>query len=168
MAGIDVEERASALRARIAALVYPDQPLTPEVVDELRRQVLATGDPDLCAELVLAVHGREAVRRARELVNEFAERFPESERLRKLADIIRPPRIVPSPPLERIDRRPDFEWLKRHATEYRGEWLVLGHGRLWGHAPSLEQALEQARQAGLDQRPFVYRVTQPWEPDVTA
>ena len=148
------------LRARIFRLVYPTTPLTEETVEGLLQETFAADDPNLSAELVMTVLGRDALTWAREFAAKAAAHFPESERLQKIVRLIAPPRVKPSPPLERIDRRPDYAWLKAHATEYRGEWLVLGHGRLWGHSPSLREAEAQAREAGLEQRFLIY-----WVPD---
>lgn len=146
------------LRARIAELVSPGVPLAPGVLNGLLEEALASGDPELCRDLVMTVHGRGALRPAREMALRCVERFPDSERMKHVAALMAPPRVVPSPPITRIDRRPDYDWLEQHAHEYPGEWLVLCRGRLWGHASSLAEAKEHAQRAGLAERPFLYQV----------
>lgn len=153
------QEGEPDLRARIFNLVYPETPLLPETLDALLAESLATGDPDVCADLILTVHGRGALREARRLAQACASRFPDNARIVKIAGWMELPKIVPSPPHERIDRRPDYEWLKQHAREYPGEWLVLCHGKLWGHSRSLPEAEEQAQAAGLANRPLLYQVS---------
>lgn len=153
------------LRARIFALAYPSTLLTRELGEELLRETCELGDADLSSDLIMTLNGRGALRLARELAAKALVRFPKSDSLLIVSRLVQPPRVTRVPGVApRPDRRPDFEWLKAHAEEYRGEWLVLCQGRLWGHSPSLATAEEQARQAGLEHPPLVYRVSDLDEP----
>lgn len=123
-------------------------------------EALVAGDADTCADLILKLLGHEALYPARSAADRCARRFPDDVRLERIKRLTAPPRIVPSPNIERIPRRADFDWLKEHAVEYPGEWLVLSRGKLWGHAATLDAAQEQANEAGLAERPLLYHAYQ--------
>jgi hypothetical protein len=162
----DDDERSSRLRAKITALVWPSTPMTEEILDGLLKDALATNDADLCADLIMTVHGRGALKHARKMAEACSAHLPHSEELQKILRLTQPTRVAASPPREKIDRRPDYKWLRQHAREYPGEWLVLCYGKLWGHAVSLAEAEAQARGAGLTSRPFLYRVlAEDWRGD---
>jgi hypothetical protein len=146
------------LERLIDALASPDVPLTADYLRPLIERVAATGNASLCARLVVTIHGRGDLRRARALSARFARRSPGDPHLAHVRDLVAPPRVVSGPSPARIDRRKDFAWLAEHAAEYPGEWLVLSGGRLWGHSPSLPEAKEQARAAGLVERPLLHHV----------
>ena len=147
------------LRRQIDALVSPDVPLARQHLDQLAAGVIAVDDPALGARLVLAVHGRDALLAARRLAARLTGSFPNDAYLARVRDLVAPPRVVPTRPLARIDRRADFAWLKEHSAEYPEEWLVLSGGRLWGHSRSLPEAQEQAHEAGLPERPLLHYVS---------
>src|SRR5437016_5198433 len=81
------------LRARIFSLVYPETPLTREILDGLLQEALATGDPDVAAELIMTTLGRDALKAAREMADRAAAHFPENKRLSDIVALIAPPRV---------------------------------------------------------------------------
>jgi hypothetical protein len=133
--------------------VSPTAPIAQHSLDQLAERVIASGDPSLCARLVLTIHGRDALRAARRLAERFAERFPGDAQLAQVRDLVAPPKVVPTAPIERVDRRANLAWVREHAAEYPGEWLVLSRGRLWAHSPSLPEAQAGAREAGFVRTP---------------
>lgn len=143
----------------IDALVSPEAPLTRQSLDQLAEAVIASGDPTLGARLILTIHGRDALLEARRLAVRFTECFPKDEHLARVRDLIAPPRVLPARPDAPIDRRADLAWLRDHAAEYPGEWLVLSGGRLWANSRSLPEAQERAREAGLHFRPLLHHVS---------
>ncbi|HKE02560.1 MAG TPA: DUF5678 domain-containing protein [Blastocatellia bacterium] len=48
-----------------------------------------------------------------------------------------------------IDLKKEMEWLKEHACEYAGEWVVLDGDRLIGHGADPIPIVEQARAEGV-------------------
>src|SRR5260370_22550347 len=51
-------------------------------------------------------------------------------------------------------RQERLEWLKAHREEYAGQYVALAGNVLVGHGPTIREAHEQARQAGV-QNPFL-------------
>jgi hypothetical protein len=148
------------LRERILTLANPAKALTEVATSQMLRAALDSGEPELCADLIMTIHGRGATVRAREIASQARQRFPDSKRLQQIEKLVAAPKVIPGATLPRIDRRSDYEWLKVHAREYPGEWLVLSGGKLWGHSRSLEEAMDQAAGAGLAERPLLYQVSE--------
>ncbi|HXU37140.1 MAG TPA: DUF5678 domain-containing protein [Blastocatellia bacterium] len=55
-------------------------------------------------------------------------------------------------------RAEHMAWLKTHREEYAGKYVALDGERLVGSGPSIREAREQARQAGVD-HPFLVHVS---------
>jgi hypothetical protein len=55
-------DRAAALRARLTLLIWPDQPLSGEMVDAFIAEALEIGDPELCADVIGALPNRGVTR----------------------------------------------------------------------------------------------------------
>lgn len=146
------------LKSTILDLAYPEVPLTLGGIDTLAERAQSSGSAELCGKLILTVHGRGAVGEARKLADRFLLHFPDDTKLVKIRNLIAPPRRIVRENLPHIDRRADFEWLKSHAADYPGEWLVLSGGVLWGHAADLKTAQERAQAAGLSERPLLHQV----------
>ena len=61
--------------------------------------------------------------------------------------------------INRVDGDPEkrkkrLAWLKAHREEYSGQYVALDGDRLMGHAPTMRDAVEQARKNGSN-NPFV-------------
>ncbi|HZS06359.1 MAG TPA: DUF5678 domain-containing protein [Blastocatellia bacterium] len=65
-----------------------------------------------------------------------------------------------------IDLQRELDWLKEHAHEYIGEWVVLDGDRLVGHGPDPRPIFAQARAEGV-KMPFVKLVRDETEPFTT-
>ena len=114
----------------------------------------AEEDFEAAVQLALAAGAHGA---ARALADEGFRIFPGSERLRKTATILAPPRVtgvrLPANPSAAANQ----EWLRANAGRYRGCWVALRDGSLLSAAPSLEEVRRQVgeiRNSGL----FVTRV----------
>jgi hypothetical protein len=57
-----------------------------------------------------------------------------------------------------IDRHVDYDWIREHAQEYRGQWVALDEGQLLGAAGSLRELLERIKSLHLDHRPLIHRI----------
>jgi len=57
-----------------------------------------------------------------------------------------------------IDRHMDYEWIREHAQEYRGQWVALNEGQLLEAAGSLRELLERIKSVHLDHRPLIHRI----------
>jgi hypothetical protein len=146
------------LERAIADLAYPTVPLTLSGLDSLAERAQSSGSVDLCGQLILTVHGRGALGEARKLAERFLLHFPGDPDLVKIRGLVAPPRIITRENLPNIDRRTDLQWIKANSADYPGDWLVLSGGVLLGHHPRLSEAQDQARAAGLTERPLLHQV----------
>ena len=92
---------------------------------------------------------------ARNLAARGARLHPDHSELQKMARILAPPRTVRAnlPPDPSV--RPNIEWLRTHAAEYRGRWVALQSGALVASSPTARGLREKlATTKGL----FVTRV----------
>src|SRR5437764_5113442 len=93
----------------------------PKEADSLRRQ-----EREIEEELVklrsLQEHGD--VKSARNLVKQLEVRWPESERIRRLARTLATPEVRSAPDVRGRSRYQERAWLREHAHEYAGCWLA--------------------------------------------
>jgi hypothetical protein len=133
----------------------------PTEIDALRASIadgIAAGDPEECGRLILQMNGRDAIYESRRQVDLCLRQFQGNEPLLRIKRLIDPPGVTHAATAKRIDRRADFAWLKDHAAEYPGEWLILSRGKLWAHSLDLDIAQKEAEAAGLKERPLLYHV----------
>lgn len=97
-------------------------------------------DFEAAVRLALAAGAHGA---ARALSAQGFRAFPESERLRKMATILAPPRVtsvgLPADPSLAANQ----QWLRANADKYRGCWIALRNGDLLATAPSLPEVQQQ-------------------------
>lgn len=69
---------------------------------------------------------------ARELAEAAVNRYPRDAKLRRWAKVLAPPvvREYTGPRISSVERDKDIAWLRAHADEYRGMWVVLSGGEL--------------------------------------
>ena len=59
--------------------------------------------------------------------------------------------------------RREYEWLRQHRHEYRGQYVLLKGDLLVSHGPDVRKALAEARQAGVE-HPLIVRIEAEDEP----
>jgi hypothetical protein len=121
------------------------EPLDPAVQDpRIQREV----------ETLQALLSHGKVEEARRLARELEERWPDSDLARRFARVLAPPaaRVVPGKKgLSREQTKQENYWLREHAREYVGHWVVLEGDRLIAAHPSLRAVMEEAdRQVGAE------------------
>ena len=57
-----------------------------------------------------------------------------------------------------VERRDEYEWLRRHAGEYRGQWVALAGERLVASAPSLRELRARLPVEAADRQPLIHRL----------
>src|SRR5438067_5463929 len=85
-----------------------DQTALAEEVEQLR-DLLDVGD----------------VEGARRLVKDLEVRWPDSERVRHYAHVLAPPKVRMRNDIQVRPLKKEWEWLRHHAHEYPGCWLVV-------------------------------------------
>jgi hypothetical protein len=97
---------------------------------------------------------RGSVEEARCFVRELEARWPESDLVRRFSRVLAPPvaRLVAGRKgMSREQSQKESAWLREHAGEYPGCWVILDGDRLVTAHPQLRQAIEEAdRQVGSD------------------
>jgi hypothetical protein len=116
-----------------------------EASAEILRIVEGASAPIFDRALQLAVEFN-LVDLARDLVVRAVSRHPRDRRLKHWADVLAPPtvRSVPRARPGRI-RHAEWDWLREHAQEYRGKWVVLVGEKLLAANEELATASRLAR-----------------------
>jgi hypothetical protein len=87
------------------------------------------------------------VEEARRFAKELEGRWPASDLARRFARVLAPPvaRVVEGKRgISREQSQKESAWLRDHAREYRGCWVILDGDRLIAAHPSLRAAIEEA------------------------
>jgi hypothetical protein len=58
-----------------------------------------------------------------------------------------------------VDRTLDYQWIKDHAKDYRGQWVALDEGELLGAARSLRELLDRVKALHLKRRPLLHQIS---------
>jgi hypothetical protein len=71
---------------------------------------------------------------AAKLASEGTELFTEDDRLKEYARVLAPPKVVKTgiPPVKGLGD--SMRWLRKHRSEYRGQWVVVKSGELLAHS----------------------------------
>jgi hypothetical protein len=103
-------------------------------------------------ESLQSLLSRGKIEEARRLAGELERRWPDSDLARRFARVLAPPvaRVVQGRSgLSREQTEKESAWLREHAREYPGCWVILDGDRLIAAHPSLRAAMEEAdRQVG--------------------
>jgi hypothetical protein len=73
------------------------------------------------------------------------------------ADVFAPP-VVKSSPLQDCTRDEEFAWLRDHAQDYGGQWVVLDGARLLACGPRLEDILRKLSSSERERDPLFHWV----------
>jgi|SRR5215467_6893821 len=58
-----------------------------------------------------------------------------------------------------IDRTLDYQWIRDHAQDYRGQWVALDNGKLLGAATSLRELLDRVKPLRSEHRPLLHQIS---------
>jgi hypothetical protein len=58
-----------------------------------------------------------------------------------------------------IDRALDYQWIRDHAQDYRGQWVAVEKGKLLGAATSLRELLDHVKPLRSEHRPLVHQIS---------
>lgn len=80
---------------------------------------------------------------ARSISREGAGRHPGSEPLRRLSELLAPPRLIRDDLPPRPDIAANHQWIKEHRQVFRGSWVALREGQLLAAAKSLDELTQR-------------------------
>ena len=84
---------------------------------------------------------------ARECAKRGLLYFPDHAELRRLHWALRPGEVRKAPGPRMPDPRPSYEWLRKNASHYRGQWVALGGGELISASESFDEVYEASRKS---------------------
>jgi hypothetical protein len=58
-----------------------------------------------------------------------------------------------------IDRTLDYQWIRDHGKDYRGQWVALDNGNLLGAATSLRDLLDRVKPLRSEHRPLLHQIS---------
>ena len=58
-----------------------------------------------------------------------------------------------------IDRALDYQWIRDHAEDYRGQWIALDNGQLLAAAASLRELLDCVKPLSPEHRPLLHQIS---------
>jgi hypothetical protein len=58
-----------------------------------------------------------------------------------------------------IDRTLDYQWIRDHAQDYRGQWVALDKGELLSAATSLRELLDHVKALRSEHRPLLHQIS---------
>ncbi len=78
-----------------------------------------------------------------ELAKQGHELYPDHEPLARFAHVLAPAKVIRTLPASGPELSASLNWFKQHASEYRGQWVVVDAGQLIGAASSRQELIEQ-------------------------
>jgi hypothetical protein len=88
-----------------------------------------------------------------------AKLFPGHAWLRQANRVLNPSKVAAVPARDQeMDRRKEYDWLRRHRDEYRGQWVALMEDELIASSESFDEVLRDVRARRLTTHPLVHRV----------
>jgi hypothetical protein len=93
-------------------------------------------------ELIRAIDlalGMDMIPLARELTDQGKRRFSDEKRFQRLAAVLSPPVILGPRQSQPMDLAASQQWLTKHASEYRNQWVAVKGGNLLGTALTLKE-----------------------------
>jgi len=107
---------------------------------EIQWKTALAEDLSRAIDLALAL---ELVPLAMELAQRGKQLFPNSQRIQRAAQVLKPPVIVSTRPAQGDSRDVSRAWLTQHDHEYRGQWVAVRGGALLGASPTLNGLYQQ-------------------------
>jgi hypothetical protein len=95
---------------------------------------------------------------ARKLVAEAIERFPDHPALTGWQKALAPAKATLSTATG-VDRSVEFDWIRRNASSYRGQWVAVLGDRLLAHAGSARELASKLDAIPTDIPPFLHRIS---------
>jgi hypothetical protein len=103
--------------------------------------------PESFLEEIHAALNAGSLAGARDAAERGLARFPHHAELQRLHWVLRPGEVRKVPGSRMPDPRPSYEWLRRNASQYRGQWVALGGGELIAASEDFGEVYEASRES---------------------
>jgi hypothetical protein len=80
---------------------------------------------------------------AKELIQKGSELFPQDKRLQHALAVLASPPVVRKRSGKARNLEISKNWIKKHASEYKGQWIAVYNGVLLGAAPTVKELYKQ-------------------------
>lgn len=123
-------------------------------------QPLRKPEPDTRSytERIRELIEQDRVAGARRLLAEAIEAGAQEEDLPLLQRVLGPARFLGFSDELEPDRTPEFTWLREHAKDYRGQWVILAEDQLLAHSADLQEALAVIKNQKTNRRPLLHYI----------
>jgi hypothetical protein len=123
-------------------------------------QALRKPDPNCrpYRERIRELVEQDDVSGARKLLAEALEKGNHGEDLSGWQRVLAPAKVIRVGGERDVDRTSDFQWLKDHGDEYRGQWVALFGGELLAHGDSLKSVRTQLEDHPSGGRALLHRL----------
>jgi len=110
------------------------------------------------AEKIRALVEADRVGGARALLAKALEKDDHGEDLSYWQEVLAPAKVIRVGGELEPDRTPEFEWLRAHGREYRGQWVALVENRLLAHSSNLDEVLSTVKGMETSRRPLLHHL----------
>jgi hypothetical protein len=125
-------------------------------------QPLRKPDPDTRSytERIRELVEQDRVQGARRLLAEALEQGAEEHEpeLLKWQRVLGPAKFLGFSSELEPDRTPEFTWLREHAKDYSGQWVILAADQLLAHSVDLKEALAVIKNLKTSRRPLLHYI----------
>ncbi|MEO6192212.1 MAG: hypothetical protein ABIS20_04335 [Thermoanaerobaculia bacterium] len=98
---------------------------------------------------------QDHVQGARKLLAEALERGEQEKDFPILQSVLGPAKFLRFVDEREPDRTPEFQWLKTHSQDYRGQWVALAEDRLLAHSAEIQEVHAAVKAMTLNRRPLM-------------
>lgn len=113
-------------------------------------------------DLIQAIRGlldSQQIRAAKEMAARGAKFFPERPWLVKADKVLNSCKATSKPARDLgVDRRKEYEWLRKNQDAYKDRWVALLEGNLIACADSFEEVMQEVGSQYLKARPLVHHI----------
>lgn len=99
----------------------------------------------------------DRISQARALLNALPEETVDQPQLMELRRVLALPKVSTTKMTD-MDRAREYEWLKSHERDYRGQWVAVDGDRLVLSAGSLKELIDELKRLNLARRPLIHRL----------
>ena len=104
---------------------------------------------------------QDRVQGARKLLAEALERGEQEEELPLLQRVLGPAKFLRFVDEREPDRTPEFQWLKTHSKDYRGQWVALAEDHLLAHSAEIQDVHDAVKAMKPHRRPLLLYIESP-------
>jgi hypothetical protein len=99
---------------------------------------------------------------ARRLVAEAIQQGEQDEALLHWQRVLGPAKFLESRDEREPDRTPEFDWLRAHGRDYRGQWVALAENGLLAHSKDVHEVEAAVEAMTLTRRPLLHFIEPPY------